>query len=129
MLKKLFAVLSLQDKRFFYALLAFSVLISFIESFAISLIMPFVSVASDFSLFERNAYLRQIDEFFSLPKYELVAYFGLLRACFYRSSAHLAKAKRHTHGISDDFAFRASPLPPYAKRKPHHHKLPRPFVL
>lgn len=83
MLKKLFAVLSLQDKRFFYALLAFSVLISFIESFAISLIMPFVSVASDFSLFERNAYLRQIDEFFSLPKYELVAYFGLLLIVFY----------------------------------------------
>lgn len=83
MLKKLFAVLSLQDKRFFYALLAFSVLISFIESFAISLIMPFVSVASDFSLFERNAYLRQIDEFFNLPKYELVAYFGLLLIAFY----------------------------------------------
>lgn len=83
MLKKLFAVLSSQDKRFFYALLAFSVLISFIESFAISLIMPFVSVASDFSLFERNAYLRQIDEFFSLPKYELVAYFGLLLIVFY----------------------------------------------
>lgn len=83
MLKKLFAVLSLQDKRFFYALLAFSVLISFIESFAISLIMPFVSVASDFSLFESNAYLRQIDEFFSLPKYELVAYFGLLLIAFY----------------------------------------------
>lgn len=89
MLKKLFAVLSLQDKRFFYALLAFSVLISFIESFAISLIMPFVSVASDFSLFERNAYLRQIDEFFSLPKYELVAYFGLLLIAFYVLRAFL----------------------------------------
>ena len=89
MLKKLFAVLSLQDKRFFYALLAFSVLISFIESFAISLIMPFVSVASDFSLFERNAYLRQIDEFFSLPKYELVAYFGLLLIVFYVLRAFL----------------------------------------
>lgn len=89
MLKKLFAVLSLQDKRFFYALLAFSVLISFIESFAISLIMPFVSVASDFSLFERNAYLKQIDEFFSLPKYELVAYFGLLLIVFYVLRAFL----------------------------------------
>lgn len=89
MLKKLFAVLSLQDKRFFYALLAFSVLISFIESFAISLIMPFVSVASDFSLFERNAYLRQIDEFFSLSKYELVAYFGLLLIVFYVLRAFL----------------------------------------
>lgn len=89
MLKKLFAVLSLQDKRFFYALLAFSVLISFIESFAISLIMPFVSVASDFSLFERNAYLRQIDEFFNLPKYELVAYFGLLLIVFYVLRAFL----------------------------------------
>ena len=89
MLKKLFAVLSVQDKRFLFALLAFSVFISFIESFAISLIMPFVSVASDFSLFEKNAYLKQIYEFFGLPKYELVAYFGLLLIVFYLARALL----------------------------------------
>ena len=89
MLKKLFAVLSVQDKRFLFALLAFSVFISFIESFAISLIMPFVSVASDFSLFEKNAYLKQIYDFFGLPKYELVAYFGLLLIVFYLARALL----------------------------------------
>lgn len=89
MLKKLFAVLSPQDKRFLFALLAFSVFISFIESFAISLIMPFVSVASDFSLFESNAYLKGIYEFFGLPAFELVAYFGLLLIIFYLGRAFL----------------------------------------
>ena len=89
MLKKLFAVLSSQDKRFLFALLAFSVFISFIESFAISLIMPFVSVASDFSLFEKNAYLKRVYEFFGLPAYELVAYFGLLLIVFYLARALL----------------------------------------
>lgn len=89
MLKKLFAVLSPQDKRFLFALLAFSVFISFIESFAISLIMPFVSVASDFSLFESNAYLKRVYEYFSLPAYELVAYFGLLLIIFYLVRAFL----------------------------------------
>lgn len=89
MLKKLFAVLSPQDKRFLFVLLAFSVFISFIESFAISLIMPFVSVASDFSLFETNAYLKRVYEFFGLPAYELVVYFGLLLIIFYLARALL----------------------------------------
>lgn len=89
MLKKLFLVLTRQDKKFLFALLAFSVFISFIESFAISLIMPFVSVASDFSLFESNAYLKKIYEYFSLPAYELVAYFGLLLIVFYLARAVL----------------------------------------
>lgn len=89
MLKKLFAVLTHQDKRFLFALLAFSVFISFIESFAISLIMPFVSVASDFSLFESNAYLKGIYEYFALPAYELVAYFGLVLIIFYLARAVL----------------------------------------
>lgn len=89
MLKKLFAVLSAQDKRFLFALLAFSVFISFIESFAISLIMPFVSVASDFSLFETNAYLKRVYEFFGLPAYEFVVYFGLLLIIFYLARAFL----------------------------------------
>lgn len=89
MLKKLFLVLTRQDKKFLFALLAFSVFISFIESFAISLIMPFVSVASDFSLFETNAYLKGIYEYFALPAYELVVYFGLVLIIFYLARAIL----------------------------------------
>lgn len=89
MLKKLFLVLTRQDKKFLFALLAFSVFISFIESFAISLIMPFVSVASDFSLFETNAYLKGIYEYFALPAYELVVYFGLFLIIFYLARAIL----------------------------------------
>ena len=83
MLKKLFFILSPQDKSFFYALLVFSVFISFIESFAISLIMPFVSVASDFSLLEKNAYLRGVFEFFGLKNYEFIVLFGLFLIIFY----------------------------------------------
>ena len=83
MLKKLFFVLSKADKRFFFALLGFSIFISFIESFAISLIMPFVSVASDFSLFESNAYLKSFYSHFDVSVATFVAYFGLFLMLFY----------------------------------------------
>lgn len=83
MLKKLFAVLSEKDKKFLFALLVFSVFISFIESFAISLIMPFVSLASDFSYFQSNAYLKDFFEKFSLSEYELIMYFGVFLMGFY----------------------------------------------
>ncbi|NDJ27746.1 ABC transporter ATP-binding protein [Campylobacter sp. MIT 12-8780] len=89
MLKKLFAVLSKQDKRFLFALLAFSVFISFIESFAISLIMPFVSLASDFSYFQSNAFLKSFFSKFSLSEYEFVALFGLFLILFYLFRAFL----------------------------------------
>ena len=110
MLNKLFAILSTRDKRFFLALLAFSVFISLVESFAISLIMPFVSVASDFSLFERNAYLKGIYEYFSLPTHELVALFGLaliafyllrgaLNALYFYLLARFSKGRYHTFAL------------------------------
>lgn len=83
MLKKLFFILTKNDKKFLFWLLVFSVFISFVESFAISLIMPFVSVASDFTLFEKNDFLRQIYAFFEIPAFNLVAYFGLILIIFY----------------------------------------------
>ncbi|EOH3607096.1 hypothetical protein ACLWHD_001506, partial [Campylobacter coli] len=45
MLKKIFFILSKEDKKFLFSLLLFSVFISFIESFAISLVMPFITLA------------------------------------------------------------------------------------
>ncbi len=88
-LKKLFFILSQEDKKFLFSLLIFSVFISFIESFAISLIMPFVALASDFSYFEKNAILMKIKEYFALPSYELIVYFGILLVIFYVFRAFL----------------------------------------
>ncbi|TDJ80270.1 ABC transporter ATP-binding protein [Campylobacter volucris] len=89
MLKKLFFILNAHDKRFLFALLIFSIFIGFIESFAISLIMPFVSVASNFELLEKSSYFKPIYEYLNLPSYKLVAYFGCILIIFYIFRAFL----------------------------------------
>lgn len=89
MLKKLFFILNAQDKRFLFGLLIFSIFIGFIESFAISLIMPFVSVASNFELLEKSSYFKPIYEYLNLPSYKLVAYFGCILIVFYIFRAFL----------------------------------------
>ncbi|MBF7042489.1 ABC transporter ATP-binding protein [Campylobacter volucris] len=89
MLKKLFFILNAQDKRFLFGLLIFSIFIGFIESFAISLIMPFVSVASNFELLEKSSYFKPIYEYLNLPSYKLVAYFGCILIAFYIFRAFL----------------------------------------
>lgn len=83
MLKKLFFILDKQDKRFLFFLLIFSIFISLIESVAISLIMPFVSIASNFSLFENNTYLGEIYKYLNIPFYKIVVYFGFSLMVFY----------------------------------------------
>lgn len=83
MLKKLFFILDKQDKRFLFFLLIFSIFISLIESVAISLIMPFVSIASNFSLFENNTYLNEIYKYLNIPFYKIVVYFGFSLMVFY----------------------------------------------
>ncbi|TXE88600.1 ABC transporter ATP-binding protein [Campylobacter volucris] len=89
MLKKLFFILNTQDKRFLFGLLIFSIFIGFIESFAISLIMPFVSVASNFELLEKSSYFKPIYEYLNLPSYKLIAYFGCILMVFYIFRAFL----------------------------------------
>ncbi|EAJ2620465.1 ABC transporter ATP-binding protein [Campylobacter coli] len=83
MLKKIFFILSKEDKKFLFSLLLFSVFISFIESFAISLVMPFITLASDFSYFDRNKYLIQLKDYFALPVFEIIVYFGVVLIVFY----------------------------------------------
>lgn len=110
MTKKLFAILSKQDKKFFFALLVFSIFISFIESFAVSLIMPFVGVASDFSLFSKNEILRNLREFFGLNELNLITLFAifliifyLFRAClnalYFYLLARFSKGRFHNFGL------------------------------
>ncbi len=83
MLKKIFFILSKEDKKFLFSLLLFSVFISFIESFAISLVMPFIALASDFSYFDRNKYLIQLKDYLALPVFEIIVYFGVVLIVFY----------------------------------------------
>lgn len=83
MLNKLFFILSKEDKRFLFALLAFSIFISFIETFAISLVMPFITLASDFSYFEKNAILQNIQQSLNLPAFKIITYLGFMMIVFY----------------------------------------------
>ncbi|EAH7653949.1 BC-type lipopolysaccharide transporter PglK [Campylobacter coli] len=83
MLKKIFFILSKEDKKFLFSLLLFSVFISFIESFAISLVMPFITLASDFSYFDKNKYLIQLKDYLALPVFKIIVYFGLVLIIFY----------------------------------------------
>lgn len=83
MLKKLFFILSKEDKNFLFFLLIFSVFVSFIETFAISLVMPFITLASDFSYFDRNKYLISLKEYLNIPVFEIIVYFGVGLIVFY----------------------------------------------
>ncbi|MFH5205580.1 BC-type lipopolysaccharide transporter PglK [Campylobacter coli] len=83
MLKKLFFILSKEDKIFLFFLLVFSIFVSFVETFAISLVMPFITLASDFSYFDRNKYLISLKEYLNIPVFEIIVYFGVGLIVFY----------------------------------------------
>lgn len=51
--------------------------------------MPFVSLASDFELFEKNEHLKSFYAHFDLPIYAFVGYFGLFLIAFYLLRAFL----------------------------------------
>ena len=106
MLKKLFFILSKEDKNFLFFLLVFSVFVSFIEIFAISLVMPFITLASDFSYFDRNKYLISLKEYLNIPVFEIIVYFGvglivfyvfraLLNAYYFHLLARFSKGRYH----------------------------------
>lgn len=88
-LKKLFFILSKEDKSFLLSLLVFSIFVSFIESFAISLILPFITLASDFSYFQKNQYLMAIKQYLNIPEFQIVVYFGVALIIFYIFRAFL----------------------------------------
>lgn len=88
-LKKLFFILSKEDKSFLLSLLVFSIFVSFIESFAISLILPFITLASDFSYFQKNQYLMAIKQYLNIPEFQIVVYFGVTLIIFYIFRAFL----------------------------------------
>ena len=64
MYKKLNSLLSKSDKIFLLYLVFFSIFIAIIETIGVTAIMPFISVASDFSIIESNKYYQQVYNLF-----------------------------------------------------------------
>ena len=84
MISKLRSLLTKRDKQFLLGLLFFSIIISIIETVGISAIMPFIAIATDFTLIHSNEYYRYIYEFFSFDKEVLfVISFGVVLIFFY----------------------------------------------
>ena len=92
MIKKLRYLLTKRDKQFLLFLFIFSVFISIIETVGISVIMPFIQVASDFSMIESNKYFNYAYELFGFKTpIDFVVAFGVLLIFFYifRSTINL----------------------------------------
>ena len=84
MIKKLRAILTKKDKLFLLYLLCFSIVISIIETVGISIIMPFISVATDFSKIETNKYLNYIYNMLDIASHkDFVILFGIVLIVFY----------------------------------------------
>lgn len=84
MLKKIDSLLTRHDKFFLIALIVFSIIISFVETVAAAIMMPFISVAIDFTLVETNKYFKIFYEFFNIKSSsDFVIFFGLVLFVFY----------------------------------------------
>jgi ATP-binding cassette, subfamily B, bacterial PglK len=84
MVERIQKILSKEDKRNFLFLIVFSIFISAVETIGVAAIMPFISVATDFSLIASNSYYARFYEFFHLTtNIEFVVIFGMLLVIFY----------------------------------------------
>jgi ABC-type multidrug transport system fused ATPase/permease subunit len=82
--KKLGVILTKRDKRYLLSLFIFSLFITLIETVGISAIMPFISVASDFSLIETNRYYSDVFHYFGFTsEIDFVITFGVVLIGFY----------------------------------------------
>ncbi len=83
-IKKLRSLLTRRDKQFLLGLLFFSIVISIIETVGISVIMPFITVATDFSLIHTNEYYSKVYNMFSFDNdVKFVITFGIVLIVFY----------------------------------------------
>lgn len=101
-----------RDKHFLLFILFFSIIISFVEMLGISVIMPFMSIASDFELIHSNQYYRYFYELFSFESpVTFIMAFGVVLFVFYifRSIINLIYfylLARFSHGRYHLVAFR-----------------------
>jgi ATP-binding cassette subfamily B protein len=92
LISKLRALLTRRDKQFLLGLLIFSIFISIIETAGISVIMPFIAIATDFTLIHSNEYYSLIYKFFEFDNdVRFVITFGIVLIFFYifRSAINL----------------------------------------
>lgn len=84
MLLKLRSLLTKRDKQVLLGLLLFSIFISIIETAGISVIMPFIAVATDFNIIHTNEYYTKIYNIFGFSSdTKFVIYFGVGLIFFY----------------------------------------------
>jgi len=84
MINKLREILSFKDKLFLLYLIFFSIIVSLIETLGISLIMPFVAVAGDFTVIETNKYYNYFYNLFNFKsKIDFILCFGFFLLLFY----------------------------------------------
>lgn len=84
MINKLNSLLTKRDKQFLFGLLIFSIAISVIETVGISVIMPFISLAGDFSQIHNNEYYKTAYEVLGFTKEtDFVISFGIVLIFFY----------------------------------------------
>ncbi|WP_024790821.1 MULTISPECIES: ABC transporter ATP-binding protein [unclassified Lebetimonas] len=84
MLKKLNFLLTKRDKLFLLFLLLFSIFVSLIETIGIGIIMPFISVASDFKEIHSNKYFEYFYTLFHFKsEINFVVAFGIGLIIFY----------------------------------------------
>ena len=84
MISKLTSLLTRRDKQFLVGLLFFSILISVVETAGISVIMPFIAVATDFSLIHSNHYYELCYKYLHFTTdVDFVVSFGVLLIFFY----------------------------------------------
>ncbi len=84
MVYKLNSLLTKRDKEVLFALLIFSIFISLIETVGVGIIMPFISVASDFGQIHSNRYINFIYNLFDFKSdINFVVFFGIFLVIFY----------------------------------------------
>ncbi len=84
MISKLRSLLTRRDKQYLLFLLLFSIVISAIETIGIGVIMPFISLASDFSLISSNGYLKKAYDMFGFgSEVNFVIAIGVLLILFF----------------------------------------------
>ena len=83
-IRKLRSLLTRRDKQFLLGLFFFSIVISVIETAGISVIMPFVAVATNFSLIQSNEYYSFVYKMFDFDNdVQFVILFGVVLIFFY----------------------------------------------
>ena len=84
MINKLRSLLTQRDKQFLVGLFFFSIIISIVETIGISIIMPFISIATDFTLIHENEYYSSMYNFFSFKTdVSFIIFFGIVLIIFY----------------------------------------------